>query len=374
MTEKNLDNIFTAITPEDFRLNYISEVDSGNHVLHFFKRVEKDLGRKLNVVFSLSGKVRHGELAVPFYKNAIEEIKRKKLFNLIVVGVSDIVTHDNRKNELEQTSNQSQKTRQWLTEEETITYFKEEINFDYFKIIEDPLMSCINKEYCDQQNKITDHHFYRLQQQFIKFDESIKMVNQPVDIIFRTRWDLVFNPELFVDYFINNVLLTMHYMSRNSSIAYNGNNDIAVTLSDSPFVHNLEYSNRPKGELTLKWQDWNFFCSGAAYRSFSENLSEAVYYGLGEANSKFKEMFGFDCYFRSYRYGHMWLYGLVSAAGENAMMMGTFLPVQLACLSVPLKKLLRGDHEIYHDPRWRDDGSLFSFYYLKGWSLGLCNP
>lgn len=371
MNNKRLDDIFTSTTTEDFRLKYISELDSGEDKFQFFKKVEYTLGRKLNVVFSLSGKIRNSELSLPFYKTAIEEIKRRNLFNLIVVGVTDMFTIDNR--EFKQTSNQSQNTRQWLTEEETITYFKEEIDFDYFKILEDPLMSCINKEYVERRNR-PDHHLYGLQQQFIKFDESIKMVTQPVDIIFRTRWDLVFNPELFVDYFINNVLLTMHYMSRNSSIVYNGNNDIAVTLSDSPFMHNLEDFKRSKGDITLKWQDWNFFCSGAAYRSFSENLSEAVYYGLGTANLKFKEMFGFDCYFMSERYGYMWLYGLVSVAGENSMMMGTILPVELVYLRTPFKKLLRGDHEIYHDPRWRDDGSLFSFYYLVGWNLGLCNP
>lgn len=362
---RDLNNIFTATTPEDFRLEYISDFNSGKAVTEVFKRIEKELGRKLNVVFSLTGKVRNGELAVPFYKNAIEEIKRKNLFNLIVVGVSDINTSDNNPYNEKNVLDQSEISRKWLTEDEAITRFKEEINFDYFKIIDGPPISYINEEY-HKKGRLREHVFYRFQQQFIKFDESIKLVTEPVDIIFKTRWDLVFNPELFVDYFINNVLFTMIYMSKNRS--YNGSNDIAVTLSDSPYyINNLEYN---KGDLNVTMRDWNFFCSGAAYRSFSENLSEAIYYGIGEANLKFKEMFGFDCNFRAHRSGYVWLYGLVLAAGEDAMKAGTLLPRQLAYIMIPFKKLLRGDHPIYHDPRWQDDGSLFSFYYLEGRNLG----
>lgn len=369
-----LDNIFNVTTPEDFRLYYISEVDSGKDVLHFFKRVENVLGRRLNVVFSLSGKVRKGELALPFYKNAIEEIKRKNLFNLIVVGVTDTVTFDGNFYDSENVLNQSEISRKWLTEEETITYFKEEINFDYFKIIENPLMSCVNEEYHDQQHK---GKFFRFQQQFIKFDESIKMVNEPVDIIFKTRWDVVFNPELFVDYFINNVLLTMYYMSRNNTIAYNGVNDIAVTLSDRASLQNIDSPKTRKGYryTNPKWPDWNFFCSGAAYRNFSENLPEALYYGFGESNVKFKEMFGYDCYFEHHRAGQVWIYGFLSGDREDASlpdrMLSTLLPSQIRCLWMPFKKILRGDHAVYHDTRWRDDGSLFSFYYLQGWRIDL---
>lgn len=319
-----------------------------------FIKFEKNFGRKPTVLISFSGKVRNGWRAAFFYKEAIDKIKQLNLFNVVVSGYTDYGGWDGQNQYQQDTAQQ---------ELDVINQIRNTIDFNYFQADQEPPISDMD----NWKNASDEIRCQRFGQQYIKFDRSVKMVDQKIDVVFRTRFDLVFNPIHFVEYFVENVHLTVKTMCYQNEHECDPTGVLLVdgfTMWNPKLVPN-------SGITPFKFQDWNFFMSYTTFKNYSANLHKAIDFGLGPYCETFEQQFGYKCDHGGFRAHAAWLYGLHLCGDRYSMISSTLLPIKLSSQHSSLKKLLRTeDYDMYRHPRWENDTSYFTYYYLQGWELG----